>query len=218
MVNEINLLRSYPKAKRNIIHRHQAQEENRAIAREFGEAFFDGERDQGYGGYRYDGRWVPIARDFVDHWSLKPGDRVLDIGCAKGFLVKDMMGVCPGLEVFGLDISDYAVTHCEAEVVGRLHVGSCDRLPFPDDSFDAAISINTVHNLDHGGCVRALREMKRVSPRNNYVQIDSYRTPQEKQNMEDWVLTAVTTHDPEGWRALFAEAGYDGDYYWTITE
>ncbi len=103
-------------------------------------------------------------------------------------------------------------------MVGRLHVGSCDRLPFPDDSFDAAISINTIHNLDHEGCVRALREMKRVSPRNNYVQIDSYRTAQEKQNMEDWVLTAITTHDPEGWRALFAEAGYDGDYYWTITE
>ena len=194
------------------------QEENRAIAREFGEAFFDGERDQGYGGYGYDGRWVPIAKDLVEHWNLKPGDRVLDIGAAKGFLVKDLMGVCPGLEAFGIDISDYAVTHCEPEVVGRLHVGSCDRLPFPDDSFDAAISINTVHNLDHEGCVRALREMKRVSPRNNYVQIDSYRTPQEKQNMEDWVLTAITTHDPEGWRALFAEAGYDGDYYWTITE
>jgi SAM-dependent methyltransferase len=215
---ELNLLSSYPKAKRNISHRHQVQEENRTIAKQFGEAFFDGERDQGYGGYRYDGRWVPVARNFVDHWGLKSGDRVLDIGCAKGFLVKDLMGVCQGLEVFGIDISDYAVAHCEAEVVGRLHVRSCDRLPFPDNSFDAAISINTIHNLDHEGCVRALREMKRVSPRNNYVQIDSYRTPQEKQNMKDWVLTAVTTHDPEGWRALFAEAGYDGDYYWTITE
>ena len=215
---ELNLLSSYPKAKRNISHRHQVQEENRTIAKQFGEAFFDGERDQGYGGYRYDGRWVPVARNFVDHWGLKSGDRVLDIGCAKGFLVKDLMGVCQGLEVFGIDISDYAVAHCEAEVVGCLHVGSCDRLPFPDNSFDAAISINTIHNLNHEGCVRALREMKRVSPRNNYVQIDSYRTPQEKQNMEDWVLTAITTHDPEGWRALFAEAGYDGDYYWTITE
>ncbi len=215
---ELNLLRQYPQAKRNITHRHHVQEKNRAIARQFGKAFFDGGRDQGYGGYRYDGRWVPVAQDFVEHWNLKPGHRVLDIGCAKGFLVKDLMGVCPGLEVFGLDISDYAVIHCEPEVVGRLHVGSCDRLPFPDDSFDAAISINTVHNLDHEGCVRALQEMKRVSPRNNYVQIDSYRTPQEKQNMENWVLTALTTYDPEGWRALFAEAGYDGDYYWTITE
>ncbi len=215
---ELNLLRECPKAKRNIARRHQAQEDNRAIARQFGEAFFDGERDQGYGGYRYDGRWVPVAQDFVAHWDLKPGDRVLDIGCAKGFLVKDLRSVCPGQEAFGIDISEYAVSHCEAEVAGRLHVGSCDRLPFPDDSFDAAISINTIHNVDHERCVRALREMKRVSLRNNYVQIDSYRTPQEKLNMEDWVLTAITIHDPEGWRALFAEAGYDSDYYWTITE
>ena len=84
MVSEINLLRQYPKAKRNITHRHQVQEENRAIAKQFGEAFFNGERDQGYGGYRYDGRWVPVAQDFVEHWGLKPGDRVAYKGGAPG--------------------------------------------------------------------------------------------------------------------------------------
>ena len=42
-------------------------------------------RKYGYGGYRYDGRWVPVAEDMVKHFDLKPGDRVLDVGCAKGF-------------------------------------------------------------------------------------------------------------------------------------
>jgi ubiquinone/menaquinone biosynthesis C-methylase UbiE len=128
------------------------------------------------------------------------------------------MTVCPGLEVFGVDISDYAVRNCEPEVVGRLHVRSCENMPFPDNSFDAAISINAIHNLDHEGCVRALREMVRVSSKNNYIQVDSYRTEEEKENMEKWILTAVTAYDPDGWRRLFSEAGYDGDYYWTITE
>jgi cyclopropane fatty-acyl-phospholipid synthase-like methyltransferase len=217
-MGEINLLHRYPRAKRNFEARQAGQEQNSQIARKFDKEYFDGTREQGYGGYKYDGRWVPIAEDIIAHFGLKPGDRVLDIGCAKGFLVKDMMAVCPGLEVFGIDISDYGVRNCEPEVVGRLHVGSCENMPFPDSSFDAAISINTIHNLDHKGCVRALREMMRVSSKNNYVQVDSYRTAEEKENMERWILTAVTAYDPDGWRGLFGEAGYSGDYFWTITD
>src|SRR6185436_8032635 len=91
---EVNLLARYPKAKRNVKAR-------------LGKEYFDGTREQGYGGYRYDGRWLPIAEDIVRHFGLSAGDRVLDVGCGKGFLVKDLMKVCPGLEAFGIDISEY---------------------------------------------------------------------------------------------------------------
>ena len=150
---EINLLARYPKAKRNIQARLVNKEENRALAMQFGKEYFDGTREQGYGGFKYDGRWVPIAEDIVKHYQLKSGDKVLDIGCAKGFLVKDLMKVCPGLEVFGIDISSYAVMHCESEVIGRLHVGDARHLPFPDNSFKVALSINTIHNFDRPECI-----------------------------------------------------------------
>lgn len=216
---EVNLLRSYPKAKRNIDKRQSAQtEENIAIAREYGREYFDGSRDTGYGGYSYDGRWVAIATDMIEHFGLGPGSRVLDVGAAKGFLVKDFAIACPGLEAFGLDISEYALMHCEPEVVGRLHLGSADALPFPDDSFDAVISINTLHNLDRERCIVALQELMRVSRGGCYVQVDSYRTEEERDLFLSWVLTAKTHHHPDGWRELFAEAGYTGDYYWTIVE
>jgi ubiquinone/menaquinone biosynthesis C-methylase UbiE len=184
----------------------------------FGQEYFDGDRTQGYGGYRYDGRWLPVARDICSHWQLKPGDRVLDIGCAKGFLIKDLSIVCPGLIVLGLDISMYAVTHCEPEVAGRLTVGNAASLPFPSDSFRAAISINTIHNLEREQCLLAVREMQRVAPNAGYIQVDSYRTPEERESFLKWVLTARTHYDPAGWEQLFSAAGYTGDYYWTITE
>ena len=38
--------------------------------------------------------------------------------------------------------------HCEPEVVGRLHLGSAVKLPFPDNSFAGVLSLNTIHNLD----------------------------------------------------------------------
>jgi cyclopropane fatty-acyl-phospholipid synthase-like methyltransferase len=216
---EINLLRGLPQRRRNVAARaHAKTEEHIRISRQYGELYFDGPREYGYGGYRYDGRWVPVARDMVDHFGLKPGDRILDVGCAKGFLVKDLLGVLPGLEAFGLDISHYGLTHGEVEARGRMCRGTADQLPFPDGSFKAAISLNTIHNLDRAGCIRALKEMQRVSGGRAFVQVDSYRTPEQKAVFEDWVLTAHFHDYPEGWIALFREAGYTGDYYWTIIE
>ena len=214
---EFDLMRSLPKPKRNVQARNsERSEENIRISRRFGKEYFDGTRDTGYGGYYYDGRWIPVARDIIEHFGLGPGSRVLDVGCAKGFLVKDLIKVCPGIEAFGLDISEYAIMNCEPEVIGRLHLGTCERLPFPDNSFDAVIAKDVVHNPPRDGCIRAVKEIQRVAPGRAYIQVDSYRTEEEKQSFLSWVLTAYTHYDPEGWRQLFQEAGYTGDYDWTI--
>ncbi|MFN4284042.1 MAG: class I SAM-dependent methyltransferase [Alphaproteobacteria bacterium] len=218
-MREVNLLAALPRTKRNIQKRQQAQTpENIAIARQYGETYFDGPREFGYGGYRYDGRWQPVARDMVEHFGLKAGDRVLDVGCAKGFLVKDLMAVCPGLEVFGLDISEYALMHCEPEVVGRLHLGTATKLPFPDNSFDAVISLNTIHNFTRDDAIIAMREIERLAPGKGFVQVDSFHTTEQKAVFESWVLTAKFYDYPEGWIRLFEDAGYTGDYYWTIID
>ena len=216
---EVNLLARLPVAKRNIKKREQAKTlESISVSRQFGEQYFDGSREVGYGGYRYDGRWIPIAQDIVKHFNLKAGDRVLDVGCAKGFLVKDLMKVCPGLEVFGLDISEYALMQCEPEVVGRLHLGSGDKLPFPDNSFSAVISINTIHNFERHDATRAVREVERLAPGRGFIQVDAYRTPAQRELFLSWVLTAKYHDYPDGWIKLFKEAGYTGDWYWTILE
>jgi SAM-dependent methyltransferase len=221
MMAEVNLLRSLPKVRRDVEMRKQRKDTSIvAISKQFGEMYFDGPREYGYGGYRYDGRWVPVARDIVAHFQLEPGMRALDVGCAKGFLVADMMAACPGLEAFGIDVSHYALLHCHADAVGRLHLGSADALPFPDAAFDAVLSINTIHNLDRGGCARALREMTRIcrQPDKCFVQVDAYRSAAEKSLFEGWCLTAQTYLTPAEWIGLFDEAGYRGDFDWTILE
>lgn len=218
---EVDLLRALPRTKRNIKAREDGKDpEVVAEACKFGEMYFDGPREYGYGGYRYDGRWRPVARDIIAHFHLAPGMRVLDVGCAKGFLVHDLMQELPGLEVFGLDISAYALLNCQPETVGRLHLGSADDLPFPDDSFDCVLSINTIHNFDRDGAKRALGEMERVvrGEGRTFVQVDAYLTPEQKALFESWVLTARFHDYPEAWLQLFEEAGYTGDWYWTILE
>lgn len=214
---EINLLKGLPQTKRDVKKRAQEKDpEVIKIAKLYGELYFDGERKYGYGGYRYDGRWIPVAKDIVAHFKLKAGDRVLDVGCAKGFLLKDLLQVCPGLEVVGIDKSDYAIEHAEPEVKKFLKMGSAESLPYPDNYFSAAISLNTIHNLPKALALQAIKEMQRVSGGKAFIQVDSYFTPEEKEIFESWVLTAEFHDYPEGWMRLFKEAGYTGGYNWTL--
>jgi SAM-dependent methyltransferase len=215
---EVNLLDLYPRSRRPIAERAAAVERERAVARRFGREYFDGARTQGYGGYRYDGRWVPVARRLRDFYGLAAGHRVLDIGCAKGFLLHDLRTAVPGLRVAGLDVSTYAIACAIADVRPFVHVGSAVALPYPDATFDLVLAINVVHNLDRAGCVAAIHEIERVGRQFKYLQVDSFFTEEQRRNFERWQLTALTWFDPEGWRRLFDDAGYTGDYYWTITE
>ena len=85
-MQQINLLKSLPKSKRDVNSRCALKSPNIiAESKKFGDMYFDGPRAYGYGGYKYDGRWLPVAADIIAHYALKSGMRVLDIGCAKGF-------------------------------------------------------------------------------------------------------------------------------------
>ena len=214
-MREINLLKSLPVSKRNVTARSTSKSKGKVkVARQYGRLYFDGPREYGYGGYNYDGRWKPVAKDIIDFFSLKPGDRVLDVGCAKGFLVKDLLAL--GIDAYGIDISEYAITNSEPEVTGRLHVGNANNLPFPDNSFRAIISINTIHNLVKSECITALREIERLAPGRGFVQVDSYLTKEQEKIFKDWVLTAKFHGYPEDWLRIFVESGYSGYYFWTI--
>lgn len=215
MGREVDLLSSIPRPKRNLAERSQLR--NPDVVREsrrFGEMYFDGPREYGYGGYHYDGRWRAVARDIVEHFNLSAGDRVLDVGAAKGFLVKDLLEL--DIDCYGVDISEYAVTNCHPDVVGRMHVGSADSLHFPDKSFAAVLAIDVVHNFPRSRAKVALREVQRVSSGRAFVRVDSYHTEEQRSIFESWVLTAQFHDYPEGWLQLFHEAGYQGDYSWTV--
>ena len=212
---EINLLSSLPKPKRIINERKEAKtKEHIIISRKYGEEYFDGSREYGYGGYKYDGRWIPVAKDMIKHFNLKEKSKVLDIGCAKGFLVKDLVDL--GIDAYGLDISEYAINNSPIDIKHRLRLGSAEKLPFLDNEFDAVISINTLHNLNRDLCKQAIKEMQRVSKGKAFIQVDSYKNEEQKKIFESWVLTAKFYGYPKEWLELFKECNYTGDWYWTI--
>src|SRR6516162_2340427 len=145
------------------------------VACHFDREYWDGERHTGYGGYRYDGRWRSVAEDMARHYGLKPGMRVLDVGCGKGFLLYEFTQVVPGIEVAGVDISRYGVEHAKEEVRPFLQVAGADRLPFADMSFDFVVSLTTLHNLYIHDLFASLKEIERVGRGARHVVIEAYR-------------------------------------------
>jgi ubiquinone/menaquinone biosynthesis C-methylase UbiE len=188
------------------------------LACKFDREYWDGERHTGYGGYRYDGRWRNVAEDMVRHYNLKPGMRVLDVGCGKGFLLYEFTQVVAGIEVAGVDISRYAVEHSKEEVRPFLAISGADRLPFPDRSFDFVVSLNTLHNLYINDLFAAVREIERVGRGAKHVVIEAYRNEREKVNLMYWQLTCRAFHTPAEWEWIFQQAGYTGDYSYIAFE
>ena len=218
MGQQIDLLENYPRTKRNVDDRGQQKtEEDRAVARKFGKEFFDGDRRHGYGGFSYMPRfWQPVIPTFQQHWNLTADSSVLDVGCAKGFMMYDMAQAIPGITVKGIDVSEYAIENGMEEMRPHMQAADARDLPFEDNSFDVVISVNTIHNLDRDDCALALREISRVSRSGAFVTVDAHRNAEEERRMMAWNLTAKTIMSVDEWVAFFAENDYDGDYYWFI--
>jgi len=218
MGKEINLLSNYPRSKRDIFKREsQKTKEVRAVARKFGKEFFDGDRKHGYGGFTYNPKyWQSVIKDFKRYWNLNSSSSILDVGCAKGFMLYDFSKAIPGISLSGIDISDYAINNSMPEIKNFLQVANAKKLPFSDNFFDVVISINTIHNLEKTDCARALQEIIRVSKKHSFVTVDAYRNEEEKKRMLAWNLTAKTIMSLSDWKLFFKENAYNGDYYWFI--
>jgi len=218
MGKEIDLLKNYPKAKRDLTQRLESKtEEVRSVARKFDKEFFDGERKFGYGGFSYNPKyWSDVVKDFIDYYNLVDGSKILDVGCAKGFMLYDFYKRNPNLDLYGIDVSKYAIDNSVPEIKNKLKVANATNLPFEDNYFDLVISINTVHNLDKIECATALSEISRVSKKNAFLTVDAFNNEDEEKRMYAWNLTAKTIMSVDEWIKFFDQKNYEGDYFWFI--
>ena len=183
------------------------------LAKKWGYDYWDGDRRICYGGYKYiPGRWAPVAKAMAEHYGLKAGDRVLDVGCGKGFQLVELQKAVPGLIVHGLDISEYALENAHESVKDSLVLGTAAKLPFPDNHFDYVFSINTLHNLYNYELFDALAEMERVGKKNKYICVESYRTEVEKVNLLYWQVTCRAFLSEKEWLWWLGLCGFNGDY------
>ena len=182
------------------------------VARRYDRDFWDGERRFGYGGYRYDGRWKPVAEGLVKAYQLTQESRILDVGCGKGYLLHEIRQLLPKAEIHGFDLSEYALKNSKEEVQDALFLHRAEEsFPFGDKHFDLVLSLTTLHNLEIFHLKAALQEIQRVG-RQAFLTVESYRNDQELFHLQCWALTCRSFYTPDAWSWLFEHFGYQGDY------
>ena len=209
----------HTRSKRNYIERVNAYDKAHCaeIAKQYGFDYWDGERQYGFGGYRYDGRWEIVAKNMIEQYKLTTESSILDIGCGKGFLLYEFKKLLPGCKVVGLDVSEYAISNAKEEIKNDLILAHAKSLPFPDKSFDLIISNTTLHNLKIFDLLSAIKEVARVG-KQSWICVESYRNENEKVNLLYWQLTCESFYSPEEWIWIYETNGLKGDYEFVYFE
>ncbi len=182
-------------------------------AKEYEFDYWDGDRRYGYGGYKYDGRWKPVAQQMIDFYGLGPESKVLDVGCGKAHLIYEMQQILgEKAEIVGFDISKHGIADAPEGIRPHLfEYRAQDAYPFGDKYFDLVISMTCLHNLRLFELATALPEIERVG-KQGYIMLESYRNEQELFNVECWALTCESFFDTAEWICLYRHFGYNGDY------
>lgn len=182
------------------------------LSKQYGADYWDGDRRYGYGGYRYDGRWRPVAERLIETYGLEDGARILDVGCGKAHLLHELKQLLPNAECVGMDLSAHALATAPEPIRPFLRKGRAqDPMPWPDHHFDLVLSLGCLHNLRLFELALALGEIERVG-RRKFVLVESYRNEQELFNLECWALTAESLFEQAEWVWLYGHFGYTGDY------
>lgn len=176
----------------------------------YGRHYWDDEQyGVGYGGYRYDGRYAGCVDRMIAHYGLPIGSSVLEIGCAKGFILFEFFK--RGMKVAGIDLSAYAVENAVPEVKPFIVNGSCERLPWPADSFDFVYSKETLPHLSEAQLVPAVAEAKRVCKNDNiFFEVQVGNDEEAQQLFKAWDETHQTAKSADWWRRFFSEQEFRG--------
>jgi SAM-dependent methyltransferase len=119
----------------------------------------DREGRSGYASYDRISSNADIAAYCVwRHFSVRT---VLDVGCARGYLVEALRDL--GLDAEGSDVSAYAVEHAAPGAIGRVRQGNLtEGLPYGDAAFDLVTCLETLEHLEPHAVAGALAELRRV--------------------------------------------------------
>ena len=213
-MREFNALGEYPQPKTpRYVGPHIRTIDNRIRASYRGKEYYDGDRNDGYGGFEYDGRWKAVAQLMEKEYKLGNNSAVLQVGCEKGFLLHDFHELFPKMKIMGTDISDYAIENSMPSTKPYIVKAPFTKLPFNDHEFDFVIAIGVVYTLTLADAIICLKEIQRIGKGRSFITIASYETEEDFRLFRYWTLLGSTVLRPDECRDVMKHAGYTGDYY-----
>ena len=212
-MKEFDLLGGYPEPKKpRFVNQNLRTIKNRIVASYRGKEFFDGERNDGYGGMDYDGRWKSIAKRICKKYEIKDNSKILQLNCEKGFLLHDLHELNPNIKLYGLETSKYAIENALPSVKQFIKFSSKIELEFSDNFFDFVIAIGTVYSLNLGDAIKCLKEIQRVSKGKSFITLGAYNGEKDKKLFSYWTLLGSTILRKDEWVNVLNHSGFTGDY------
>ena len=190
---------------------------NKLIAWELEKDYYDGDRNNGYGGFSYDGRWIKLLPNFIKRYKLDNNSKILDLGCKKGFIMKDLKTLLPGAKVYGIEDHKYPIKNAEKEIKKNIIFSNYYEIPFKKKYFDLVIGFSSIYKYNFQDVVKTIREINRVS-RKSFFTVASYSNKKEKEIFDKWTLLGTTILSKKEWLELFRLLKYKGDYYFTTAK
>lgn len=181
----------------------------RLIAQARGIEFFDGTRENGYGGFVYDGRWKEVAKSFCELAELAPGSKVLQINCEKGFLLYEFQLLGMNLQLVGTESSSYALKNAVNGLDSVLMLWDTPKLPFYDQSFDLLIAIGYPYTLNLSDFVTFIAECNRTS-KASFITLASYEKPSDYEVFRSWSLLGTLIYRKDEWKFILSKLGFRG--------
>ena len=204
--------------KKNAVNRVVKRKlKNKFIAWKLDKEYYDGDRNNGYGGFRYDGRWLKLLPRFIKKYKLTNNSKILDLGCKKGFIMKDLKILLPKARVYGIEDHLYPIKNAEKEIKNKIIYSNYYKIPFKKNYFDLVIGFSSIYKYNFNDVVKTINEINRVS-KNSFLTVASYANKKDRELFDKWTLLGTTILQKKEWQELFKILRYRGDYYFTTSK
>jgi len=186
---------------------------NKINAWKLDRGYYDGERLNGYGGFKYDGRWLNLLPKLIKKYNLTKDSKFLDLGCKKGFILKDLNILLPGIQSYGIENHKYPIKN-SVKTESKIIHSEYYNIPYKDNYFDFLIAFNSIYMYNLGDVIKTLIEIERVS-KQSYVVLASGDNDEEINIFNNWTLIGTTILLKKEWKSIFKEINFRGDYYFS---
>jgi SAM-dependent methyltransferase len=186
---------------------------NRILANDLDKKFYDGERINGYGGFKYDERWKVFLKKIIHKYKLNKDSLVLDIGCKKGFFIKDLQDLVPGITVYGIEDHKYPITKSLLSVRKNIkYVNSYYDIKFKKNYFDFVHAHNSIYRYSLRDMIKVIKKIIFISKK-SHITVPVYYNENERSKFLDWSLLGGVILKEKDWKQMFKFLNYKGDYY-----